>query len=389
MPTPRSTALAAFQRRFGRAPARLVQAPGRVNLIGEHTDYNDGFVLPCAIDRGTVVAAAPRDDRVVRVVAADLGDGVDEFHLDRPIVPRADATWTHYVRGPVKHLLAHGHALAGADLAVSGDVPQGAGLSSSASLQLAVLQAFKGLGRLDTLAPSRMALLAQEAENRFAGCDCGIMDPLISALGVEGHALLIDCRTLDAQPVPLPAGAAVMIVHSRVRRGLVGSAYNLRRQQCETAARHFGVKALRDLSVPMFEARAIELDPVVRRRARHVLTENDRTVAAARALAAGDLREMGALMAASHDSMRVDFEITVPPVDELVRLLQQVIGDAGGARMTGGGFGGCVVALLPESLVPQARDEVARHYRSPSGEPADVHVCHASNGAGDLPLQDG
>jgi galactokinase len=384
MTTPQAAAIAAFHDTFGRAPDRVVQAPGRVNLIGEHTDYNDGFVLPCAIDRGTVVAASARADRLVRVVAVDQGGAVDEFHLDRPIEPRPDADWTAYVRGTLKHLLAQGFDLSGAELAISGDVPLGAGLSSSASLELAVLQAFKTLYRLDTLAPSRMALIAQEAENRFVGCECGIMDQLISACGVAGHALLIDCRSLATQPVVLPAGAAVMIVHSRVRRGLVGSEYNLRRQQCETAARAFGVKALRDVSLAQFEARAAELDPLVRRRARHVITENERTLEAAAALAAGDLRRMGQLMAASHESMRLDFEITVPAIDQLARLLQDVIGDAGGARMTGGGFGGCVVALLPESHVPAAREAVARDYRSPSGEPAHVWVCHACAGAGEL-----
>jgi len=382
--TPRTIARAAFERAFGQPPTRFVQAPGRVNLIGEHTDYNDGFVLPCAIDRGTVVAASPRSDPVVRVVAADQGDALDEFRLDEPIAPRTDAPWANYVRGPVRHLLAHGFALRGAELAVSGDVPQGAGLSSSASLELAVLQAFKTLGGHAALAPPDMALIAQEAENRFVGCECGIMDQLISARGVAGHALLIDCRSLQTTPVPLPPGVAVLIVHSRVQRGLVGSEYNLRRQQCEAAARHFGVKALRDLSWSAFEAHAGTLEPIARRRARHVLSENQRTLDAAQALAAGDLHRMGQLMARSHESMRLDFEITVPPIDQLVRILQEAIGNAGGARMTGGGFGGCAVALLPQALVSQVREAVERHYRAPSGASAQVHVCHASQGVGEL-----
>ena len=382
--TPRTLALAAFEQRFGRRPARLVQAPGRVNLIGEHTDYNDGFVLPCAIDRSTVVAASPRDDMTVRVVAADLGHAVDEFRLDAPIVARADAPWSHYVRGSIRQLLAQGASLRGADLAISGDVPQGAGLSSSASLEVAVIQAFKTLYRLDELDPTRIALIAQQAENQFVGCACGIMDQLIAARGVAGHALLIDCRSLQTTPVPLPAGLAVMIVHSRVSRGLVGSQYNLRRQQCETAARHFGVEALRDLDLPAFERGAGELDPVVRRRARHVVTENQRTLDAVGALAAGDMRRIGELIAESHESMRRDFEITVPAIDGLVEILQGAIGSAGGARMTGGGFGGCVVALLPEAGVDHARGEVAARYRAPGGELADVHVCRASQGVGEL-----
>jgi galactokinase len=378
------TALAAFNNAFGRAMARLVQAPGRVNLIGEHTDYNDGFVLPCAIDHGTVIAARARADMTVRVVAADLGFALDEFRIDQPIEPRSDATWANYVRGTVKHLLAHGVEIRGADLALAGDVPQGAGLSSSASLEVAVIQAFKTLYRLDTLEPTAMAQIAQAAENRFVGCACGIMDQLISARGVASHALLIDCRSLEATPVRIPAGLAVMIVHSRVKRGLVDSEYNLRRQQCEEASRHLGVAALRDATLGDFEARQGWPSDVVMRRARHVITENQRTLAAAMALQAGDVRRMGELMAQSHASMRDDFEITVPAIDQLVEIMRSEIGDAGGCRMTGGGFGGCVVGLLPESQVEAVRDAVAAKYRSPTGDRADVYVCRASAGAGAL-----
>lgn len=381
------TAIDAFERTFGKAPSRMVQAPGRVNLIGEHTDYNDGFVLPCAINHGTVIAASPRDDAIVRVVAADYEDEVDEFRLDDVIPPRADKLWPNYVRGVVKYLQAHGLSVGGANLALAGDVPQGAGLSSSASLEVAVAQVFKTLQGLESLSPTDMALIAQRAENRFVGCNCGIMDQLISARGEAGHALLIDCRSLDARAVPMPADLAVMIVHSRVRRGLVDSEYNTRREQCEIAARHFGVKALRDVDLARLAARAHELDPIVFRRARHVITENQRTLEAAEALAAGDLRRMGTLMAASHESMREDFEITVPAIDQLVRILQDAIGDTGGARMTGGGFGGCVVALMPAATVEAARAAVARDYRAPSGEAATVYVCRASAGAGAFDMQ--
>jgi galactokinase len=382
--TPRFAALAAFETAFGRDIARLVQAPGRVNLIGEHTDYNDGFVLPCAINRGTTIAARTREDMRVRVVAADYGGMVDEFRIDEPIVPRTDVSWANYVRGSVKHLLAHGVDVRGADLALAGNVPQGAGLSSSASLEVAVIQAFKTLYRLDAVNPTDMARIAQAAENRFVGCACGIMDQLISARGVEGHALLIDCRSLEATPVHLPADLAVMIVHSRVQRGLVGSEYNLRRQQCEVAAHHLGVPALRDVSVSAFLSQHDWPDDVIRRRARHIVTENQRTLDAAAALAEGDLRRVGQLMAQSHASMRDDFEITVPAIDRLADLLQNAIGDAGGCRMTGGGFGGCVVALLPTSSVERVANEVAAAYRAPSGENATVYVCSASDGASAL-----
>lgn len=263
---------------------------------------------------------------------------------------------------------------------MAGDVPQGAGLSSSASFEVAVGQAFKSLYNLP-MSPTALALAAQRAENDFVGCNCGIMDQLISARGQAGHALLIDCRNLDVRPVPLPDDLAVMIVHSRVQRGLVDSEYNTRRQQCEAAARHYGVRALRDLDRSTLEAGAGGLDELVFRRARHVVTENARTLAAAEALAAGDLTTLGQLMAASHDSMRDDFEITVPAVDTLVDLLQRAIGPEGGARMTGGGFGGCVVGLLPRSRVADVKAAVAEGYRAPGGEAATVWVCTASAGA--------
>jgi len=377
-------AAAAFAQAFGHPPTHRVQAPGRVNLIGEHTDYNDGFVLPCAIDHGTVIAARARGDALVRVVAADYGGARDEFRLDAPIEPRADLPWSSYVRGVVKYLLEDGVALQGADLALSGDVPQGAGLSSSASLEVAVVQAFKTLQGLAALDPTTMALIAQRAENRFVGCNCGIMDQLIAARGEAGHALLIDCRSLQARPVPLPPDTAVLIAHSRVRRGLVDSEYNIRRRQCEAAARHFGVPALRDVTAAMLASQSDALDPVVRRRARHIVTENQRTLDACDALAAGDLRRLGVLMAQSHASMRDDFEITVPAIDRLAQILQDAIGVEGGARMTGGGFGGCVVALLPIAGVGAARAAVAAHYRAPGGEPSEIYVCEAAAGAGPL-----
>lgn len=370
-----------FATRFGAAPTLRVQAPGRVNLIGEHTDYNDGFVLPCAIDFRTLVVGRERSDRRVRVLATDYGDQLDEFDLDESITARADLPWANYVRGVVKMLLARGAVLTGADLAVAGNVPQGAGLSSSASLEVAVAQFFKSLCRLDQLSPTDLALIGQQAENQFVGCNCGIMDQLISARGQAGHALLIDCRTLEASPVPLMSDMAVMIIHSRVQRGLVESEYNTRRAQCEQAAAHFGVKALRDVSLSQLHAGAAGLDPLVYRRARHVVTENQRTLDAAQALATHDLPRLGELMAQSHASMRDDFEITVPAIDALVALAQAAVGQHGGARMTGGGFGGCVVALMPTAQVARVRTAIETHYRSPQGQPALIYVCKPSAGA--------
>lgn len=379
--TARERAAAAFRAAFGAEPALQVQAPGRVNLIGEHTDYNDGFVLPCAIDFGTCVAARPRDDDQVQIVAADCDGAIDRFCVGTAIPHHEHAAWANYARGMVQMLAARGLALRGADLAVAGDVPQGAGLSSSASFEVAIGQAFKSLQGL-ALDPTELALTAQRAENEFVGCNCGIMDQPISARGQAGHALLIDCRSLDAEPVRLPPDLAVMIVHSRVKRGLVDSEYNTRRRQCEAAARHYGVPALRDVDLERLEAGAAGLDEVVYRRARHIVTENARTRAAAVALAEGDLVALGALMAASHASMRDDFEITVPAVDRLVEILRQAIGPQGGARMTGGGFGGCVVGLLPRGRVDAVRAVVEAGYRAPGGEAPTVWVCRASAGAG-------
>jgi galactokinase len=380
--SPQARAATVFQAAFGLAHSVQVQAPGRVNLIGEHTDYNDGLVLPCAIDYRTVIVARPRDDRLIRVVAADYQGALDEYSLDAPIDRLQAPMWANYVRGVVRDLAARGLPVQGMDLAIAGDVPQGAGLSSSASLSVAVCRLFATLPGFEGLGPVDMALAAQRAENDFVGTKCGNMDQISSACGVQDHAMMIDCRSLEVQPVPIPASAAIMIFNSHVARGLVDSAYNARREQCEAAARHFGLAALRDLDLATLEQRAAQLDPVVLRRARHVVTENARVAAAAQALAAGDLARMGVLMEASHASMRDDFEITVPLIDQLVDIVKAAIGPAGGVRMTGGGFGGCVVALVPHALVDAARRAIEQAYRGPKGEQATIYVCRAAAGAG-------
>lgn len=367
-----------FRESFGAGAELVARAPGRVNLIGEHTDYNDGFVLPCAISRQTLVAARRRDDRLVGIVAGDLGGATASFSLSAPITPDSAAPWSNYVRGVADGLLDAGIDLPGADLAIMGDMPQGAGLSSSAALENAAGLALAALAGQPDFDRSRLALIGQRAEHRFAGCQCGIMDQLVSARAVAGSALLIDCRSLDCTPVPLPDGLAVMIVHSGIERGLVDGEYNLRRQQCEAAARHFGVAALRDLDVL---PEAGNLDPAAYARARHVVGENARTLAAAEALRTGELTRLGALMAQSHAAMRDDFQITLPAIDALVALLQDAIGGAGGARMTGGGFGGAVVALLPAAEVERARAAVLTGYRTPAGEPPLIMVETPTAGA--------
>jgi galactokinase len=352
-----------------------------VNLIGEHTDYNDGFVLPCAIDYDTVVMAEPRPDKRLTMVAADYGGQISTLDLTAEISPDNEAPWSNYVRGVAWVLNQQGHELAGANLVISGNVPQGAGLSSSASLEVVIGTALSEMNGLK-LDGKTIALTGQKAENDFVGMKCGIMDQFISALGQKDHALLIDCRSLDYRAVPIPAATAIIIANSNVKRGLVDSAYNIRRAECEAAAAHFGVQALRDVPPDVFALHEDELSETVAKRARHVISENARTEAAAKALSEGDLKRMGLLMAESHASMRDDFEITVPPIDTLVEIMGGVIGEAGGVRMTGGGFGGCAVALVPEELVSEVELAINRAYPAASGLVATVYICWASAGAG-------
>ena len=370
-----------FAQLMGAAPDLAVGAPGRVNLIGEHTDYNDGFVLPAAIGLQSIVAVRRRSDSIVRLMAADFGDAVSEFDLAAPIAPDTAQPWSNYIRGVAATMQSDGVEFRGLDMLVAGDIPQGSGLSSSASLSVASAMAFGGLfapGRFD---PTAIALIAQRAECDFVGMRCGNMDQLASAHGLAGHALLIDCRSLDVRPVALPHGLAMLIVHSGIRRGLVDGAYNERRAQCERVAGHFGVAALRDVTPSALDAARGDLDPTAWRRARHVVTENERTLAAAKAMEAGDLILLGELMALSHASMREDFEITTPAIDRLVAELQRVIGGRGGARMTGGGFGGAVVALVEADAVAAVTAHVQATYHTPEGQRPAIMVERASAGA--------
>lgn len=371
-----------FNEKFNRAPSLCVYAPGRVNIIGEHTDYNDGFVMPCAINYGTAICGAPRDDHRFCVYAADL-DKFDKFLLTEEILPSSEK-WTGYVRGVVKFIQqACPDFTQGADLVISGNVPLSAGLSSSASLEVAVGKFCQQLGQLE-LTNVDIALIGQKAENQFVGANCGNMDQLISALGQKDHLLMIDCRSLETVPTPVPQGVAVMIINSNVKHDLVAGEYNSRRQQCEAAAKFFGVKALRDVSLELFKQKEVELfalDEEMGRRARHVVTENARVLDAVEALKQGDLSRLGELMYQSHISMRDDFEITVPEIDYLVELAESVIGSSGGARMTGGGFGGCIVALAPEDKVTQVRRLIADNYQKQTGLKESFYVCTASQGA--------
>jgi galactokinase len=374
---------AQFETRFGGAPELIVRAPGRVNLIGEHTDYNAGFVLPAAIDRATFIAASPRSDRRVLVVAADLHEE-DEFSLEH-IERSGIRPWSNYIRGMVRALLVAGHEIGGANLMVASSVPRGAGLSSSAALEVATGYVFQIFHKLNILG-DELALMAQATENHFVGVNCGIMDQFIVTLGQANHALMIDCRDLSYQAVPVPTNAAIVICDSHIERSLAASAYNQRRAECEQAVEllkaHLpGIKALRDVTSQQLEKYGHVLPAVVRQRARHVISENERVITGANALRSGDIGEFGRLMNASHASLRDDYAVSIPEMDSLVASAQRVSG-CHGSRLTGAGFGGCTVSLVDVDSVERFRHEVAANYLASTGRSATIYVTQASDGVG-------
>lgn len=368
--------VAAFETEFGAPPQFLVRAPGRVNLIGEHTDYNDGFVLPMAIDRFVWIALESRPDTQVEVKSLDF-TSTQAFDLSD--YSSDESQWSEYVKGMAWAMQQAGHSLRGWQGVMSGDIPIGAGLSSSAALELATARAFAAVSNI-AWNPIEMALLGQKAENQWVGVNCGIMDQMISAAGKNDHALLIDCRSLDTEVVALPSQSNVVVLDTATRRGLVDSAYNERRSQCEEAAAYFGAKALRDVSLQELEAGASGLDSMTLRRARHVITENQRTLAAVAAMRRDDVQTLGGLMNASHASLRDDFEVSSGELNLMVDLAQS-LDDCYGARMTGAGFGGCAVALVKSDSVKTFATAVTRHYRQQTRLEPGVYICQATNGA--------
>jgi galactokinase len=385
--TRRDRALArAFAGRFGREPEGLAVAPGRVNLIGEHTDYNEGFVLPVAIDRTVVAAFGVRSDRQVQVHSLEF-DQEDSFSLD-DIERLQEDVWSNYVRGVAAVLHEAGYRLTGLDVAIEGDVPIGAGLASSAALEVAVLGAFQRAAAL-TIDRRDQALLAQRAENQFVGVRCGIMDQMAAVMGRRDHALLIDCRSLETQAVPLNLaahGLKIVVAHTGVRRALSDSAYNQRRQECARAAQMLSqviaarpVRALRDITSNDLTAHESSLGEPLARRARHVVSENERVLKSVEALGRGDLLTFGELLYASHESLARDYEVSSPELDLMVELascLQGVVG----ARMTGAGFGGCTVNVVRDTAVDRFREQVIEPYRRRTGLPAEMYVCKAVDG---------
>jgi galactokinase len=368
---------------FGDDPHRFYAAPGRVNLIGEHVDYNCGLVLPCAIDRETIVALGPgpTGDKGgnIEAIAIDMGNATDRFLINRTIARGAN-NWQNHVRGVAHFLLARGYELKPARIAIAGDIPIGAGLSSSASLGVSIALALAHYSNLN-LSATTLATIAQEAENHFVGCACGIMDQMASAAAQDGHALLLDCRNLQHMPIPIATSLAVIVIDSGVSRQLTSTAFNTRRAECRAAVEHFGVAALRDLSLEQLDAGRAGLAENVYRRARHVVGEIARVEPFAVALVNGDTAALSHLMRASHASLRDDYEVSVPLVDALVETVEAGLAGRGGVRLTGAGFGGCIVAVAHKDAVDDVFEAVDRGFNANAEFPAQPIVIHPSDGA--------
>ncbi len=375
-----------FEERFGNAP-RIFRAPGRVNLIGEHTDYNEGFVMPAAVEFSSLVAISPRTDRKL-VIESNQFPGDLEFDVDRLPAQRT-STWRDYVLGVALVLRQRGSDLRGANLLVHGNVPIGSGLSSSASIEVASALAFISLDSKRFSLPE-IAKVCRQAENEYVGARVGIMDQFVSCMGKAGHALLLDCRSLEFQFAHIPVGIELVVCNTMVKHDLATGAYNQRREECEEGVRYFAkadpaIRALRDVSSEMLERIGGDLPPTIRKRCTHVICENQRTLDAARALAEGDLTRMGKLMRESHESLRDLYEVSCRELDAMVDAAQGLPGFIGG-RMTGGGFGGCTVNLVREENATDFAAQIAQRYSQATGITPQIYPCHAANGAQELTL---
>ncbi len=373
-----------FEKLFGDQP-RIFRAPGRVNLIGEHTDYNDGFVMPAAVEFSTYVAIAARTDRKLKIHSEEF-PGNFEFDLDHLPEKRVGA-WCDYVVGIASALRRSGLPLAGANLFVHGKVPIGAGLSSSAALEVSSALAFLSLAGNHLPLPE-VAKLCRQAENNFVGAKVGIMDQFVSCMGKAGHAFFLDCRSLEFKFVPIPPGLRLVVCNTMVKHDLATGAYNTRREECEAGVRAFAnwdstVRALRDVSVKLLDEHANDLPTSIWKRCSHVVRENQRTLEAARALAEGDLARVGKLMRESHTSLRDLYEVSCMELDIMVDAAQNVPGFVGG-RMTGGGFGGCTVNLVREENAEDFAKQIAERYREATGIRPQVYLCSAEDGAAEV-----
>jgi galactokinase len=375
--------VAGFKEHFGGEPEILVRAPGRVNLIGEHTDYNDGFVLPVAIDRDIAVASRSRDDGLVRIYSLDF-DAMVEFSIDN-IEYDSENKWSNYPRGVARFLQEGGYDLRGLEAVVTGNVPQAAGLSSSAAMEVAMAMAFEKISGLE-IDPVEMALICQKAENQFVGVNCGIMDQFISRMGRKDHALLLDCRSLEFELVPLNLeGIKIVVCNTGVKRGLVDSEYNKRRSECERGVEILdeflpGIKALRDVDIDDFQRYKVHLPEITEKRCGYVIKENIRVLESVQALEDNDLVRFGVLMNESHLGLRDEYEVSCPELDAMVEIAWSIDGVIG-SRMTGAGFGGCTVTLAMEDAVDELIGKVNEEYPKRTGLRPEIYVCTAEDGA--------
>ena len=371
--------------RFGakfRTAATLYRAPGRVNLIGEHTDYNDGYVLPAALGFSCWTAVAPREDRRLIVHSENFSETIEADLND--LKPFPENTWANYPLAVAWALQQAGNKLIGANMYVAGEVPLGAGLSSSAAIEVSAGFALLDVAGL-AIDRTQLALMCQRAENEFVGAHCGIMDQFISCYGQADHALLLDCRSLERRMLPIPHEVALIICNTMVKHELGASEYNTRREECEEAVRALskvlpGISALRDVTAAQLEEHRGVLSAVLYKRALHVVTENERTLRAADAFESGAIEKLGQLMADSHRSLRQDYEVSCPELDTLVEIAARQRG-VFGARMTGGGFGGCTINLVDVTHAQEFQQKVSAAYKSATGLQPDIYVCKASQGA--------
>jgi galactokinase len=382
-----------FRQQFGDRRTRVFRAPGRVNLIGEHTDYNDGFVLPVAINRETVVVAAANDSRRVRVHSLNVDESA-EFDLDNP-GPKLRGIWLDYIEGVAQALESRDVRLAGIDMALSSDVPVGAGLSSSAALEISTGMAMLAISGIDVdrlnaeVSRTELALAGQHAEHEYVGTRSGIMDQFIAAFGLAGYALLLDCRLLMMRQIPLDTSEIVIaICDSRVKHELSSSEYNKRREECERGVEILskalpGIRALRDVSLLDFEMYKEWLPEPIRSRCRHVVTENLRTLTASDALRSGKFAIMGQLMIKSHESLRDDYEVSCSELDALVEIATSIEG-VRGARMTGGGFGGCTVNLVERHALEKFQEKVTSEYNKVTGLIPNIYISEPCDGAREI-----
>ncbi|MFN8472078.1 MAG: galactokinase [Anaerolineae bacterium] len=364
----------AFEKQFGGEPAIWVRSPGRVNLIGEHTDYNDGFVLPIAIERQIILAARPAEDDTARLFSTTLGGG-DSFSIGDISHTKG---WAEYPRGVAWSLTEAGFPVRAADIVLASDLPTGAGLSSSAAIEVGVGWTLAAIGGFE-IDRARLAVLSRRAENAWVGVASGIMDQFIVALGRADHALLVDTRDLSYRLVPLPSGVSIVIADTNVKRGLVDSEYNARRAETAEAARLMGAPSLRDVSWDEFDTRSADLPELLKKRARHIVSENTRVLEAVDALEKGDVETVGRLMDASHVSLRDDYAVSHPRLDLLVEIARSVPG-VYGARMTGAGFGGATVSLVADDAVPEFQRVVAQKYAAETGQAPPIYVTRATDG---------